>query len=601
MQVFLVSTLLFFLPLVNAAAYGGWGGGAHTFQCPGSDVIRAIAFKSGRFLDAISFRCTNGDWSGWYGGSGGGYHHVYAQGSGFCGLSGRSGGFVDMLCVTDAGSTTQYCFGGSGGGPFTDRSCSQSPGNNRLRLKGFHLRSGRFVDRLEPIWTSMDCQNYLTVQNGPHESWNGNYEFAGWTSGHHRYQKVGDSNKCVYHEMKRWKFNYCSSIGQGNSVYSLPAWDSYNYCVYNLGGSNHWEWYNSGWTNIYPQLQIAGRSSLPLSWGNTVGYWDFLQSGQGYGDSITYTISRHEETTNGRDYTTEEETAFSRSLETSQTHGFEITVGGSFKAFSAEAKYSYAKTVTESTTNSIRNNIINAVSYATSSGTTTTRECTTTMPQAMYNTYVWTVYRASSEANNGASQQTCTFQHQTGACRFVPPNCPIGECQDMNCIYCAPGVDPLTPIATLRAHYPACFEELEGDDMRCHPELNDWSCCSSSQPCAAGEGDCDSNSDCQGSLVCLHDQGEYGYFDICGHPHTGRRLLQTDADVTPVEVDDVDEPEKEHAAATGCGQFDDEAHCEAGPLYNFCRWSYDDRACVLKEGVEEGEMPDTDFTWIYNL
>lgn len=223
------------------------------------------------------------------------------------------------------------------------------------------------------------------------------------------------------------------------------------------------------------------------------------------------------------------------------------------------------------------------------------------MPSAPYNTYVWTVYRASSEENNGASQQTCTFQHQTGACRFVPPNCPLGECLDENCIYCAPGVTPLTPIATLRANYPACFEELEGTDMRCHPELNDWSCCSPSQPCAAGEGDCDSNSDCQGSLVCLHDPEGYGAFDICGYASTGRRLLDTEADVNPVMDVENEEEEREHEPASGCGQFDDEAHCETGPLYQFCKWIDDERACVVKEDVEEGSMPNNDFTWIYDL
>jgi len=604
MQVFLVSTLLFLLPLVNAKPYGGWGGSEHTYTCDGSDVIMAIAFKSGSVLDRIAFRCTNADWGPWYGWeSSGGYNHVYAKGSGFCGVSGRSDRYVNRICVTDAGGDTEtHCFGGMDGSSFTDRTCSQSPGNNRMRLKGFRLRSGRIIDQLEPIWTSMECQNYLTVQQAPSEVWNGDYEFVGWTSGHHRYQKVGDSNKCVYHNFQRWILNNCNHVDRQTAIYTIANWDRYSYCVYDLGGNSHWQQHTSEWTNIYPQLQVIGRDSLPLTWGNAVGYWWFLQAGQGYGDSITYTITRQTETTNGREYTTEEEKAFSSSLENSQTHSFELTVGGDFKAFSAEAKYSYASTVTESTTNSIRNNIINAVSYATSSGTSTTRECTTTMPNEMYRTYVWTVYRASSEEGNGASQQTCTFQHQSGACRFVPPNCPMGECQDQNCIYCANGVDPLTPIATLRANWPACFAELEGEGRRCHPELNDWSCCSPSQPCAAGEGDCDHDSDCQGNLMCLSDEERYGGLDICGHASSGRRLLQIAADVMPVDFVDIEEQEKEHDPPRGCGQFDDEAHCETGPLYNFCQWSYDDdRGCVVKENVDEGSIPDNDFTWIYNL
>ena len=33
----------------------------------------------------------------------------------------------------------------------------------------------------------------------------------------------------------------------------------------------------------------------------------------------------------------------------------------------------------------------------------------------------------------------------------------------------------------------------------------DWNCCSSDYPCTLGEGDCDSDSDCAGSLSCGTD------------------------------------------------------------------------------------------------
>merc|ERR1712039_214145 len=46
----------------------------------------------------------------------------------------------------------------------------------------------------------------------------------------------------------------------------------------------------------------------------------------------------------------------------------------------------------------------------------------------------------------------------------------------------------------------------------------DWSCCTSSAPCADGEGDCDTDSDCM-SGFCAHDVGsDYGVsssFDVC--------------------------------------------------------------------------------------
>merc|ERR1719323_1618353 len=52
----------------------------------------------------------------------------------------------------------------------------------------------------------------------------------------------------------------------------------------------------------------------------------------------------------------------------------------------------------------------------------------------------------------------------------------------------------------------------------CAPSNMDWSCCTWSSPCANGEGDCDSDSDCQ-SGNCSHDVGsDYGVsysFDVC--------------------------------------------------------------------------------------
>ena len=38
------------------------------------------------------------------------------------------------------------------------------------------------------------------------------------------------------------------------------------------------------------------------------------------------------------------------------------------------------------------------------------------------------------------------------------------------------------------------------------PNINNmYSCCTSSEPCAEGHGDCDSDLDCQGNLLCGFD------------------------------------------------------------------------------------------------
>ena len=51
----------------------------------------------------------------------------------------------------------------------------------------------------------------------------------------------------------------------------------------------------------------------------------------------------------------------------------------------------------------------------------------------------------------------------------------------------------------------------------CNPVNNDWGCCTSSNPCGLGEGDCDNDDQCAGDLVCGTDNCAAGawYMDCC--------------------------------------------------------------------------------------
>ena len=56
----------------------------------------------------------------------------------------------------------------------------------------------------------------------------------------------------------------------------------------------------------------------------------------------------------------------------------------------------------------------------------------------------------------------------------------------------------------------------------CDASENDGSCCTSSNPCGIGQGDCDSNSDCAGNLVCgsnncknFDSAWSSSYYDCC--------------------------------------------------------------------------------------
>ena len=65
------------------------------------------------------------------------------------------------------------------------------------------------------------------------------------------------------------------------------------------------------------------------------------------------------------------------------------------------------------------------------------------------------------------------------------------------------------------------YVSITADPTTSCDTLTDWNCCSSSNPCTVGQGDCDSDSDCQGSLICGHNtstdcpSGAPGSFDCC--------------------------------------------------------------------------------------
>lgn len=104
-----------------------------------------------------------------------------------------------------------------------------------------------------------------------------------------------------------------------------------------------------------------------------------------------------------------------------------------------------------------------------------------------------------------------------------------------------------------------------GDGDFCGPAAADQ--------CAAGEGDCDSNTDCQAGLVCVWDVGAtYGFSpttDVCGQPAAP---VNGDANFCSVAA----------PCASGQGDCDSNAECQAG-LH-----------CVYDVGANYGFSPDTD-------
>jgi len=68
------------------------------------------------------------------------------------------------------------------------------------------------------------------------------------------------------------------------------------------------------------------------------------------------------------------------------------------------------------------------------------------------------------------------------------------------------------------AHAATCpwWNPCTAEDPRAAPlPVGHLDYCSEDEPCGLEEGDCDSDSDCSGELVCRHDHGEvYGFDDI---------------------------------------------------------------------------------------
>ena len=148
--------------------YGGWGGSftGHV----GSGVIYAVQVNSGAYVDRIRFAYylpsasdnyyRSGDYVGTtqaLGGYGGGSNPWFncPSGQGVIGVRGGAGAFVDRVGVIcgDVNNPNPYSpfnvysniWGGGGGGWF-ENTCR--PGD---LITGFDVRSGNYVDALQPI------------------------------------------------------------------------------------------------------------------------------------------------------------------------------------------------------------------------------------------------------------------------------------------------------------------------------------------------------------------------------------------------------------------------------------------------------------------
>jgi len=653
----LLITISLLIASTFALRYGGNGGSQSEMRCSDGEYVESIEVRSGSRVDALRIKCTNQNWSEWKGGNGGNYHTFHASGSGFCGMGGRDGSIgFHKLCLT-AVSGESKCFGTtsySSGDYFHDRACVDSPGNSRARLTGFTVRSGSMIDGLTPHWeTNIDCPYYLQIANSGVSSIDGYYAFDEFYKGHHKY-KHKDSGACVYYATKAWRIHENCNTDSWNI--KVDASYKYGICPSQLSGYSGW--YRNGKGFVYPSLQVKAHDSLPLApleWGNGVGYWayQFSNTGSSGGEKYSWSTSLTDTSSTSQTYSSTEESSFAETGSFTGTTGFELStsqeVGFKFASASAEQKWSATVSLEKSTTETTTHATSSALETAYETSQTSSQTCESTAPRGSWFMYAWEVYRASSVENVGATQTTCEFQYQTGPCRFVPPNCPLGTCLDQHCIQCITGMEPYMSLSEIQAEYPGCLDSinLSPQTPACALSKKDWACCSADSPCGLHQGDCDKDSDCAGELVCSEDDFcknnpdcPHSAFDVCVSPDR-RELSQGDEDDEPqndldefaenrafrqksrlleaekvadLKPKDLDEPleeglnsddilseeerEAEHQTVSGCIQFDDEGHCTVGPLYKYCRWV--DDQCVNKENIKDEDVPEGDFSYVYD-
>lgn len=162
---------------------------------------------------------------------------------------------------------------------------------------------------------------------------------------------------------------------------------------------------------------------------------------------------------------------------------------------------------------------------------------------------------------------------QPGGSSFCDESCPC-DSEQGDCDSDAECVDDLRCFANVGAHFG--FEA--GVDLclpMCSPYgVGDWSYCSDDCLCEAGQGDCDSDTDCAIGYRCLHDTGAAYGLDpeldtceaMCSSVGLGTRTFCSPD--CPCDV--------------GEGDCDSSADCAPG------------LACVDNAGAQYGLSPDTD-------
>jgi len=576
----------------------------------------------------IDVKCTNK--VNWEGGAGG--FNLGTLSSewnpttmGFCGLSLAYHNKKFMyMCFTNSGGGRTRCYGNSDYASDLETviSCTDdAPGNNRPRLTGMKIWTTTVGNDgfrgAEFYWDqTWECSNVLYVSHdtASQSELVGYYERQGYFKGSTYWKHVDDTlDYCLFYKQSSWRIGSCvlDNILDNTSLIRIDQEDAYKICPEYFVANENFHWYETSSSNKISNMNFVAMDAVPVSWGNSVGYWSSATSGTQSVMTFSKTQSVTSSSTSSHELTESETSAFTSTFASSLTTGYELGVSAEFAGLGVSQQYSFASTLESSTSETVETATTSAVSNAISDSTTQTITCQVSSAGAhdKWQLWFWTLYRAAENyPDTGAYVSTCDYVLQTGyqCAAHVPPNCPPGYCADEGCMTCIDrdGVEPLRAVALMYDDYTGCFNQI-GVDVRCALSKGIVNgCCTDKNPCGEWEGDCDIDLHCEGDLVCYQrDDG----FDPCLKADdplvlAARRNLDQKPGLTRRLLSDTSDEDDEFTTSvylpihTGCAQFFDEAHCSAGPLYEYCIWDSDNGTCVAKDGVI---VPDVDATYVY--
>merc|ERR1719373_1186485 len=457
----------------------------------------------------IDVKCTNQQ--DWKGGAG-----AYNEGSlqsdhypgamGFCGLSlAYHNNKFRYMCLTNGQDATR-CYGDDSyqNDLETVMSCTDDyPGDRRPRLTGMKIwtdmngndgfRGAEFY--FDQTW---ECSNvlYISHDTASQAELVGYYERQGYFRGSTYWKHEDDTlDYCVFYYNWSWRIGSCNLDGSAviridQSDDRIIGYGAYKICPEYFEVDQIWLWYEISSSTKITSMSIVGMDAIPVSWGNSVGYWTSATDGTQSEMSFSKTQSVTSTSTSSHELSETETSAFTSTFASSLTTGYELGVSGEFAGMGVSQQYSFARTLESSASSTVETATTSAVSNSISDSSTQEITCSISSGQFhdKWRLYFWTLYRAAENyPDTGAYVSTCSYVLQTGmqCAAHVPPNCPPGYCADDACMTCIDreGIEPLRAVALMYDDYTGCFNQI-GLDVRCALSKGIVNgCCTANEPC----------------------------------------------------------------------------------------------------------------------